>query len=175
MHLVFLVNFGFATEPTNKTVLQGTNTFLSCEVDGTEIINITWVSQNGLTITSDFSHITIVTSSSSTRWSSTLRFANVQMLQSEGWYTCICHSYNGSTNNIVSLRGGAYLYVQGMYISAYLRMCTHMYVRTYVHAYNTIYMHMYAFKPLFVSMYVCTYLFAHIHAYIHTYIPTYSL
>ena len=123
MHLVFLVNFGFATEPTNKTVLQGSNTFLSCEVDGTEIINITWVFQNGLTITSDFSHITIVTSSSSTRWSSTLRFANVQMLQSEGWYTCICHSFNGSTSNIVSLSGGAYLYVQGMYKHTYTHTC----------------------------------------------------
>ena len=114
------VNFGFATQPTNTTVLQGTNTFISCEVDGTEIINITWVSQNGLTITRDFSHITIVTSSSSTRWSSSLQFANVQMAQSEGWYTCICYSYNGSTSNIISLRGGAYLYVQGTYVHTYM-------------------------------------------------------
>ena len=101
-------------------MLQGANTFISCEVDGTEIINITWVSQNGSIINRDVPHITIATSSSSTRWSSSLQFTNVQMAQSEGWYTCISYSYNGSTSNIISLRGGAYLYVQGTLITYYV-------------------------------------------------------
>ena len=109
---ISLVRFAFATQPTNTTAIQNSNTFINCEVDGTEIINITWVSSNGLTINRDSSHISIVTTSSSTRVSSTLQFPNVQMSQSEGWYTCICYSHNGSTDNIISIAAGAYLYVQ---------------------------------------------------------------
>lgn len=124
MHIypLTLVQFAFATEPTNTTALQNTNTFINCEVDGTEIINITWIAPNGLTITRDFSHISIVTTSSSTRRSSSLQFANVQMSQSEGWYTCICFSYNGTTENIISLTAGAFLHVQGTYICMYVCM-----------------------------------------------------
>ena len=108
-----LVQFAFATQPTNTTAIQNSNAIINCEVDGTEIINITWISPNALTITRSFSHISITTTSSSTRVSSSLQFANVQMSQSEGWYTCVCYAYNGSTDNIVSLTAGAYLYVQG--------------------------------------------------------------
>ena len=108
-----LVRFEFATQPTNTTALQGTNTFINCEVDGTEIVNITWIAQNGQTVNRDFSHISIVTTSSSTQVTSSLRFANVQMSQSEGWYTCICYSYNGNTDNIISIIAGAYLFIQG--------------------------------------------------------------
>ena len=35
------------------------------------------------------------------------------MSQSEGWYTCICYSYNGTADNIISIAAGAYLFVQG--------------------------------------------------------------
>ena len=118
--IILLVRFAFATQPTNTTALQNTNTFINCEVDGTEIINVTWIGSNGLTVNRDFLHISIVTTSSSTRVSSSLRFANVQMSQSEGWYTCICYSYDGSTDNIISLRAGAYLYVQGSYVHTYI-------------------------------------------------------
>ena len=114
--LVCVVQFAFATHPTNTTAIQNSNTVINCEVDGTEIINITWVSPSGSTITRGFSHISVVTTSSSTRVSSSLQFANVQMSQSEGWYTCICYSYDGSTDNIISLAAGAFLYVQGTYI-----------------------------------------------------------
>ena len=116
------MRFAFATQPTNTTALQNTNTFINCEVDGTEIINITWIAPNGLTVTRDFPHITIVTTSSSTRVSSSLRFANVQMSQSEGWYTCICYAYDGSTDNIISLTAGAYLYVQGKEIMYHIKI-----------------------------------------------------
>ena len=112
-----LVRFAFATEPSNTTAIQNSNAFINCEVDGTEIINMTWISPNRRIITREFSHISIVTTSSSTRISSSLQFANVQMSQSEGWYTCICYSYNGTTDNIISLSGGAYLYVQGKNVS----------------------------------------------------------
>ena len=115
MYLNSTVPFAFATQPTNTTTIQNDNPVISCEVDGTEIINITWVSPNGAIITRDFSHISIVTTSSSTRVSSSLQFINVQMSQSEGWYTCICYAYDGSTDNIVSLTAGAFLYVQGNY------------------------------------------------------------
>ena len=114
-----LVRFAFATQPTNTTALQNSNTFINCEVDGTEVINITWISPNGFIINRVFSYISIVASSSSTRFSSSLQFANVQMSQSEGWYTCRCFSYNGTTENIISIAAGAFLYVQGEYICNY--------------------------------------------------------
>lgn len=114
--LITLVRFAFATQPTNTTALQDTNTFINCEVDGTEIINITWISPDARTVTRDFSHISIVTTSSSTRVSSTLQFANVQMSESEGWYTCICYSYNGTADSIISIAAGAFLFVQGTHV-----------------------------------------------------------
>ena len=116
----FAVNFEVATSLTNTSVIQSSNAFLSCEFYGTEIINITWTASDGSVITSDLSHATIISSSSSTRASSSLQFANVNRAQSEGWYTCTAYSYNND-RIIVTLSSHAYLNVQGMFT-------THMFV-----------------------------------------------
>ena len=113
--LSFVVRFEIATHVTNTSVIQNNNAFLSCEFYGTEIINITWTTSDRSAITSDASHVTIISSSSSTRSSSSLQFTNVDKAQSEGWYTCTAYSYNGSSQNIIMLSSGAYLYVQGTY------------------------------------------------------------
>ena len=111
----FVVRFEIATHVTNTSVIQNNNAFLSCEFYGTEIINITWTTSDRSVITSDVSYITIISSSSSTRSSSSLQFTNVDRAQSEGWYTCTAYSYdNGMSQNIITLSSGAYLYVQGM-------------------------------------------------------------
>ena len=116
-HNVFFLNsivpFEFTTQPTNTTTVQNNNVVMTCEAQGTEIINITWISPNGTIITRDFSYISFQISSSLTRITFNLRFNNVQMSQSEGWYTCICYAYNGSIESTRSLIAAAYLYVQG--------------------------------------------------------------
>jgi len=112
----FLVRFEVATHATNTSVLQNNNAFLSCEFYGTEIVNITWTASDRSVITNDISHITVVSSSSTTRSSSSLQFTNVDRDQSEGWYTCTAYSRD-SDSNIVTLSTGAYLYVEGMFAS----------------------------------------------------------
>ena len=112
-HVFLSVNFAIFTSPMNATTLQGTNARFTCEVDGTDIINITWTSPFNTIIGSDWGNVSLISSSSSTRTSSTLHLYNVQRFSSEGWYTCTSYAFNGTVENIISVETNAFLFVEG--------------------------------------------------------------
>ena len=98
----------------NITTLQSTSARFTCEIDGTDIINITWSSPFNTIIGNDWNNVSLFSSSSSTRSSSTLHLFDVQRFSSEGWYTCISYAFNGTVENIISVETSAFLFVEGM-------------------------------------------------------------
>ena len=120
------VDFQIFTSPINTTTLQGTSARFTCEVDGTDIINITWSSPFNTIVGSDWGNISLTSSSSSTRTSSTLHLYDVQRFNSEGWYTCTSYAFNGTVDNIISVETSAFLFVEGMWVCVYA--CTCMYI-----------------------------------------------
>ena len=105
--------------PTNVTVLEQESAAFSCSINGTDIINVTWINPLGVLLNSS-SHI--ITTISSTGVVSTLNIPNVQWPYNHGWYICRCYAENATS--IVSIQAMAYLHVQGTYV--------YMYIRTYV-------------------------------------------
>ena len=94
--------------PSNMTTLEQESVVFSCSMNGTDIINMTWIDPYGVLVdpSSD-----IVTSISPTGIVSTLRISNVQWPDNHGWYTCRCYAENGTL--VTSIEAMAYLHVQG--------------------------------------------------------------
>ena len=118
-HIVQLTHWSL---PTNLTALEQESVAFSCSINGTDIINATWINPAGVSLNSS-SHI--ITTISSTGVVSTLNIPNVQWPYNHGWYTCRCYAEN--ITSIASIQAMAYLHVQGTYT---VYVCTCIYVAT---------------------------------------------
>ena len=94
--------------PNNITTLEQDSVAFSCSMNGTDIINMTWINPYGVPVdpSSD-----IVTSISPTGIVSTLQLSNVQWPDNHGWYTCRCYAENATS--VTSIEAMVHLHVQG--------------------------------------------------------------
>jgi len=99
--------------PQNITSFEGRNVIFTCTINGTDIINVIWISPSGLPLVQS-SHTAITTDVSPTGVLTTLRITNVQWPEDQGFYTCrgLADNFTDTT----SVEAVGYLHVQGMYI-----------------------------------------------------------
>ena len=103
------VPLGINEAPENITVIQASNVSLYCEFEGTDIVNITWISPDGTILQNNQSSITIQEGGLfPLNKSSSLNLENVSRSQNEGWYRCVCYT------DTIFTEASAYLSIQGM-------------------------------------------------------------
>ena len=108
---MYVVPLDIVMNLENITANNGDNVSFAFVATGSYFINITWLSPDGLVISSTQDFAEIATIISHTNVTSSLNLYTLERTMTEGWYTCIAYAeYNFA---VISMRSRAFLNVRG--------------------------------------------------------------